>query len=90
VDLIAIRSRFIQDNLRKALNGGDRLLAWVTAHEFRRYFQWHRDSFPEAERRVIADQLSRLERLCTSRQPSEPASAHANRIGHQFQETSAA
>jgi len=91
MDLISIRSRFIQDNLRKALNGGDRFLAWMTAHEFRRYFQWHRDSFPEAERRAIADQLSRLERLCTSRrQPSEAASAYANRIGHQFQETTLA
>jgi hypothetical protein len=91
MDLIAIRSRFIQDNLRKALNGGDRFLAWMTAHEFHRYFQWHRDSFPEAERRAIADQLFRLERLCTSqRQPPEATSANANRIRHQFQETTLA
>jgi hypothetical protein len=91
MDLIAIRSRFIQENLQKALNGGDRFLAWMTAHEFRRYYQWHRDSFPEAERRAIADELSRLERLCTNqRQPSEAASAHTDRIRHQFQETTLA
>jgi len=91
VDLIAIRSRFIQESLRKALNGGDHLLAWVTAHEFRCYFHWFRDSFPEVERRAIADQLSRLEELCRSRrQPLEGMSTYANRIGHQFQETTVA
>jgi hypothetical protein len=91
MDLIAIRIRFIQDNLRKALDGGDRFLAWMTAHEFRRYFHWHRDSLPEAQKRAIADQLSRLERLVTSqRQPSEATSTYVNRIGHPFQETTLA
>ena len=64
LDLIAIRSRFIQDNLRRALHSGDRFVAWVTAHEFRRYFHWFRDSFPEEDRRSIAEQLSRLDELC--------------------------
>jgi hypothetical protein len=90
LDLIAIRSRFIQENLRKALTGGDHLLAWVTAHEFRRYFHWFRDSFPDADRRAIADQLSRLEELCRSRRQPLKMSTYANRIGHQFQETTLA
>jgi hypothetical protein len=91
LDPIAIRSRFIQESLRKALNGGDHLLASVMAHEFRRYFHWFRDSFSDADRRAIADQLSRLEESCRRRwQPLEGMSTYANRIGHQFQETTLA
>src|ERR1700736_2687248 len=63
LDIVAIRSRYIQDNLRRALTAGDRLMAWVTAAEFRRYFHWFADTFPEPDKRIIAQQLSKLEEL---------------------------
>jgi len=89
VDLASIRSRFIREGIRKALNGGDQLMAWVTAHEFRRYFQWYRDSLPEPDKREIDEQLARLEQLCT-RGERQDASTHGDRVRHQFQETTLA
>jgi len=91
MEITAIRSRFIQESLRKALNGGDHLLAWMTACEFRKYFQWFRDSLPDADRRLIANQLATLEELCrTGGRASEKTSAHADRVRHQLQETTLA
>ena len=89
MDLDAIRSRFIREGIRKALNGGDQLMAWVTAHEFRRYFQWYRDSLPEPEKREIDEQLARLEQLCR-RVDQQELSTHSDRVRHQFQETTLA
>lgn len=87
VDVRAIRSRYIQENLRRALNGADSFRAWYTASEFRRYFQWFADSFDESDRRIIADQLAKLEALCAnSRAPESQASSNNDRVGQQFQE----
>jgi hypothetical protein len=62
-DVVEIRSRYIQDNLRRALIEGDRLMAWIIVAEFRRYFHWFADTLPERDKRLIAEQLSRLEAL---------------------------
>jgi hypothetical protein len=88
LDIVAIRSRYIQDNLRRALTAGDRLMAWVTAAEFRRYFHWFADTFPEPDKRIITQQLSKLEELyAIHREPRNRVSTHADRVGHQFQES---
>lgn len=101
VDVSAIRSRYIKENLRRALNGADCFRAWHTAFQFRRYFHWFADSFNEADRRAIADQLSQLEALCANwREPDRnlssqnslgqsslgQSSLNNDRVGQQFQE----
>ena len=63
LDVAEIRSRFIQENLRRALTGEDAVRAWVTATEFRRYFCWVADTLPAQERQVIAAELRELEQL---------------------------
>jgi hypothetical protein len=86
-DIAEIRSHYIQNNLHRALNGDDRLLAWVMAAEFRRYFSWVADTLPQTDRQVIVEQLSKLEQICASnRQPIDPRSMHADRVGHQLEE----
>jgi hypothetical protein len=74
VDVNAIRSRFIQDNLRRALQEHDRDRASRAARAFRNYFQWFEDRLPEPERVVITDQLEILEEF-SSRDPKTRLSA---------------
>jgi len=83
--VVEIRSRFIQNNLSRALNGPDHVMAWVTASEFRRYFHWMAELLPEKDRRIIADQLRQLEQRFRS--PQSGISAHPDRVRHQLQET---
>ena len=61
MDLDAIRSRFIQDNLRRALQEQDKERAARTLRAFRNYFQWFENRLPELEKLVIASQLAMLE-----------------------------
>jgi hypothetical protein len=61
VDVDAIRSRFIQDNLRRVLQERDREGAIWAARAFRNYFQWFEDRFPDLEKSAIARQLAILE-----------------------------
>lgn len=61
VDVDVIRSRFIQDNLRRALQEPDKERAARTLRAFRKYFQWFENRLPDLERLTIVDQLARLE-----------------------------
>lgn len=57
----AIRSRFIQDNLRRALQEPDKERAVRTMRAFRNYFQWFENRLPDLDRLAIVDQLASLE-----------------------------
>jgi hypothetical protein len=61
MDVDAIRSRFIQDNLRRALFEQDRERAARALRAFRLYFQWFESRFPDPEKLAIVGQLTRLE-----------------------------
>ncbi len=61
MDIDAIRSRFIQDNLRRALEERDRERAVRTLRAFRNYFQWFESRLPDLEKLTIADQLDQLD-----------------------------
>ncbi len=65
MDVDAIRSRFIQENLRRALQEPDKERAARTLRAFRSYFQWFEERLPDFEKMAIRSQLARLERcLC--------------------------
>jgi len=81
VDVDAIRSRFIQDNLRRALLEQDRARAVRTLRAFRNYFQWFENRLPDLEKIAIIGQLTRLEEAyaresCENRS-SEPGQTSA-------------
>jgi hypothetical protein len=61
MDVDVIRSRFIQDNLRRALQEPDKERAARTLRAFRNYFQWFESHVPDLERLAIVGQLARLE-----------------------------
>ena len=61
VEVDFIRSRFIQDNLRRALQEPDKERAARALRAFRNYFQWFENRLPDLERLTIVDQLARLE-----------------------------
>jgi hypothetical protein len=61
VDVDAIRSRFIQENLRRALEQRDRERAVRTLRAFRNYYQWFESRFPDREKLTIAGQLEQLD-----------------------------
>jgi hypothetical protein len=61
MDVNAIRSRFIQDNLRRALQEQDKERAARTLRAFRNYFQWFESRIPHLERLTIIGQLAKLE-----------------------------
>ena len=75
VDLDVIRSRFIQDNLRRALQEPDKERAARTLRAFRNYFQWFENRLPDLERLAIVGQLASLEaaypRECPEKDPSK-------------------
>jgi hypothetical protein len=81
VDADAIRIRFIQDNLRRALQEPDRERAARTLRAFRTYFQWFENRLPDLEKSAILGQLSRLEEAYAGQSweegPSEPPRASA-------------
>jgi hypothetical protein len=61
MDVDAIRSRFIQDNLRRAIMEQDRARAARALRAFRTYFQWFENRVPDLEKVTIIGQLTRLE-----------------------------
>jgi len=72
----AIRSRFIQMHLQKALATDDQFFASNVASEFRRYFEWFACSIEEPDRTCISDQLQVLEELCRKNQPRTESVRH--------------
>jgi hypothetical protein len=69
VDLNAIRSQFIQENLRRAMQERDREHSARAARALRNYFQWFEDRFQEPEKLAITSQLARLEDSCLGDSP---------------------
>jgi hypothetical protein len=61
VDVDVVRTRFIQDNLRRALQEQDRELASRALRAFRNYFQWFENRIPDLEKLTIVGQLARLQ-----------------------------
>lgn len=74
MDLDVIRSRFIQDNLRRALLEPDKERAVRALRAFRNYFQWFESRLPDIEKIAIVGQLARLEEAYASQIPDERAS----------------
>ncbi len=66
MDVDVIRSRFIEENLRRALQEQDRARAAHTLRAFRNYFQWFENRLPQPEKLIIRGQLARLEAACPS------------------------
>lgn len=62
MDVDAIRSRFIQENLRRALMDRDRDRAARALRAFRLYFEWFENRLPDLEKLAILGQLASLER----------------------------
>jgi hypothetical protein len=81
MDVNAIRSRFIQDNLRRALMDQDRTRAARALRAFRNYFQWFENRLPALEKLTIIGQLARLEeafaRESSEERSSEPSPVSA-------------
>lgn len=61
MDVDAIRSRFIQENLRRALMDRDRERAARALRAFRLYYEWYEHRVPMLEKLAILNQLARLE-----------------------------
>lgn len=61
MDVDTIRSRFIQENLRRAMHEQDRDRAIRVLSAFRVYFQWFESRIPDMEKLGILTQLARLE-----------------------------
>jgi hypothetical protein len=82
MDVDAIRSRFIQDNLRRALQERDRERAVRTMRAFRNYFQWFENRLPDLEKLTIVNQLARLEESYadgrSEEAPREPSQVSAH------------
>lgn len=89
MDVDIIRSRFIQENLRRALLEQDRDRAHRALKAFRLYFQWFEHRLPDLEKLSIMNQLAKLEEAYAPEgcQERRPASAHMDRVGHHLQET---
>lgn len=61
VDVDAIRSRFIQENLRRALQEPDTARAARALRAFHNYFQWFEHRLSDLEKLAITAQLARLQ-----------------------------
>ena len=73
MDVDAIRSRFIQENLRRALMEQDRARAARTLHAFRNYFQWFENQLPDLEKLTIIRPASPIwKKLIPPRAPMKP------------------
>ena len=81
MDVDAIRSRFIQDNLRSALFEQDKERAVRALRAFRNYFQWFEHRFPEPEKVTIIGQLARLEDAYAGQIRQNSAGVHSHLSG---------
>ena len=79
MDVDAIRSRFIQENLRRALLEQDRERAARALRAFRNYFQWFENRLPDLEKLAIVGQLTKLE-AAYARDSSEDRLSDSPRI----------
>jgi hypothetical protein len=70
-----IRSRFIQDNLRRALHEPDKERAARALRAFRNYFQWFESRLPDIERLAIVGQLASLEAVQAGERLEKAASS---------------
>jgi hypothetical protein len=67
MDVDAIRSRFIQENLRRALQEPDKERAARALGAFRNYFQWFEKKLPDFDKPTIVAQLAKLEQIYTEK-----------------------
>jgi hypothetical protein len=74
MDVDIIRSRFIQDNLRRALTEPDKERAVRALRAFRNYFQWFEHRFQDPEKSMIVGQLISLEEAYARQIPTAGAS----------------
>jgi hypothetical protein len=77
MDVDAIRSRFIHENLRRALMEQDKARTARTLHAFRNYFQWFESRLPDFEKLTILRQLARLEEAYSAECSSQPYQPNA-------------
>lgn len=75
MDVDAIRTRFIQESLRRALMEHDRERAARALRAFRLYFQWFEHRVPDLEKLAIVSQLARLEEAYSDQSSQNEASA---------------
>lgn len=89
MDVDSIRSRFIQESLRRVLLEQDRERAMRALRSFQLYFQWFEHRFPDLEKLSIMSQLAKLEEAYAPETPQEtrPGLTHPDRVGHHLQET---
>ena len=77
MDVDAIRSRFIQENLRRALLEPDRERATRALRAFHNYFQWFENCLPDLDKPAIMRQLAGLEAAyADDRSENEPPKAN--------------
>jgi hypothetical protein len=74
MDVDVIRSRFIQDNLRRAMHEPDKERAARALRAFRNYFQWFESRLPDIERLAIVGQLASLEAVQAGEPPQKAPS----------------
>lgn len=74
MDVDAIRSRFIQENLRRAIMEQDRERAIRVVSAFRIYYQWFESRIPDLEKLSIPRQLARLEETQAGENTGEKSS----------------
>jgi len=70
MDIDTVRSKFIQDNLRRALQEDDRERAQRAAFAFRNYYEWFADRLSEREKAAISSQLALLEKSFALQKPT--------------------
>ncbi len=80
MDVDSIRSRFIQENLRRALQEQDRERAARALLAFRSYFEWFEHRLSHFDKLQIMSQLTRLEQ-------SSPATSSHQRFRDPLQVT---
>ena len=76
MDIDSIRSRFIQENLRRALQEPDKERAARALRAFRNYFQWFENRLPDLDKPAILRQLAGLEAAYAGERPeNQPPAA---------------
>jgi hypothetical protein len=85
MDVDVIRSRFIQESLRRVLHEQDRERAARAVRALQLYFQWFEHRFPDMEKLSILSQLSKLEEAYAEK--SRENSVHPDGVRHNLQET---
>ena len=71
MDVDSIRSRFIQENLRRSLQEQDRERAARALRAFRAYFHWFEHRLSDFDKLNILNQLAHLEKGYSNGSPDQ-------------------